>query len=75
MDSLIGRNFLVERVRIVDRTTFDTGGAAPAFILDNISWFFSQGYLEVTDFAFDFGNVGIRQNLYVWMPADLDQFR
>jgi hypothetical protein len=75
MDSLVGRYFLIERVGIADRTAFDTGGAAPAFILDNVSGFFRQCYPEVTRFAFDAIDFGIAQYLYVRMPADLDQFR
>jgi hypothetical protein len=74
VDDFIGRNILIKRVRIADRAALDAGSTAPAFILDNIPGFFRQSYLEVTGFTFDFGDFGIRQYLYVWMPADLDQF-
>ena len=75
MDSLVGRYFLVKRVGVADRTAFDTSGATPAFVLDNISRFFRQGYPEVTRFAFYAVDFGIAKYLYIWMPADLDQFR
>ncbi|MBN2076974.1 MAG: hypothetical protein JW762_15625 [Dehalococcoidales bacterium] len=75
MDGFIGGYILVKRIRVADRAVFDTGCAAPAFILDNIPRFFRQSNMEVTGFTFDFSDFGIRQYLYVWMPADLDQFR
>ena len=75
MDGFTGGYFLVKRIRVADWTAFNTGGTTAAFIFDNIPWFFSQSYPEVAGFTFNFGNLGIGQYLYVWMPADLDQFR
>ena len=75
MDGFIGRNILVKWIGVADRAALDAGCTAPAFILDNIPGLFRQSYLEVTGFTFNFGDFGIRQNLYIWMPADLDQFR
>jgi hypothetical protein len=75
MDSFIRGNFLVKWIRVTDRAAFDTGRASPAFILDNISGFFGQSYVEVSGFTFNSGDFGIRQYVYVRMPVDLDQFR
>ena len=75
MYGFIGRYFLIKRIRIADRTAFDAGRATPAFILDNIPGFFCQDYMKIAGFTFDAGDFGISEYLYVWMPADLDQFR
>jgi hypothetical protein len=74
MDSLVLRYGLVEWIRVRDRAVFDTGGTARAFALDDISGLFDQGYLEVSSLSFDPVNFRIGQDLYVGMPADLDQF-
>jgi hypothetical protein len=39
-----------------------------------VAGLFIQGDLEVSCFAFHTLNFSIGQNLYVGMPADLDQF-
>jgi len=74
MDGFVLRYVLIKRVRVCDRTVFDTGRTTRAFALDNISGLLDQGYLEVSGFSFDAVNVSIGQDLYVGVPADLDQF-
>ena len=61
-------------IRVFDRAVFDTGRTTRAFVLYNISGLFSQGYLEVSCFPLDTVNFSIGQDLYIGMPADLDQF-
>jgi hypothetical protein len=75
MDGLVLRYILIELVRIFDRAVFHTGGATCAFALDNIPGFFEQGYLEISRLPGDSVNFRVGVNLYVLMPADLDQFR
>ena len=74
MDGFVLRYVLIKRVRVCDRTVFDTGRTTRAFALDNISGLLDHGDLEVSGFSFDAVNVGIGQDLYVGVPADLDQF-
>ena len=74
MDGFILRYFLIELIRVFDRAVFDTGSTTRAFVLYNISGFFNQGYLEVSRFPFDTVNFSKGQDLYIGMPADLDQF-
>ncbi len=74
MDGFILRYFLIELIRVFDRAVFDTGRTTRAFALYNISGLFNQGDLEVPCFSFYTVNFSIRQDLYIGMPADLDQF-
>jgi hypothetical protein len=74
MDGFILRYFLIKLVRVFDRAVFDTGRTTRAFVLYNISWLFGQGDLEVSCFPLYPFNFSIGQDLYVGMPADLDQF-
>jgi hypothetical protein len=74
MDGLVLRYLLIKLVRVFDRAVFDTGRTTRAFVLQNISGFFNQGDLEVPRFPLYPVNFGIGQNLYIGMPADLDQF-
>jgi len=74
MDRLILGYTLIKFIRILDRAVFYTSGAARAFVLNNISGLFYQVYPEVTCLTFYALNLCKCQNLYVWMPADLDQF-
>ena len=53
MDGFIHRYFLIEWIRVFDRAVFDTGGTTRAFVLDDVSGLFNQGYLEVSRFPFD----------------------
>ena len=57
-----------------DRAVLYTGSTTRAVVLYNVSGFFIQGDLEVSCFPFYTDDFGIRQDLYVGMPADLDQF-
>ena len=66
---------LVEGIGIFHRTIFDTGGTARAFFLNDVTGLLFQGDRKVTGFPFNLINFSERQNFYVWMPADLDQFR
>ena len=75
MDSFILGYFLVEWVRVFHRTALDTGRATRALVLYNVSGLFDKCYLKVSCLPFYTVNFSIRQDLYVWMPADLDQFR
>jgi len=74
MDGFVLRYFLIKLIRVFDRAVFYTGRTTRAFVLYNISGLFNQRYLEVSCFSFYTVNFSIRQNLYVGMPADLDQF-
>ena len=74
MDGFIRRYFLIELIRILHRAVFDTGRTPRAFVLDNVSRLLDQGYIEVSCFPFYTANFSKCQNLYIRMPADLDQF-
>jgi hypothetical protein len=64
---------LIEWIRVLDRAIFYTGRTTRAFVLQNVPGFPIQSYLKVSCFSFYTVNVSICQNLYVGMPADLDQ--
>jgi hypothetical protein len=74
MDGFILRYFLIKLIGIFDRAVFYTGRTTRAFALYYISGLFNQRYLEVSCFSFYTVNFSIRQDLYIGMPADLDQF-
>ena len=65
---------MIIRIRDHDRAVFYAGGTTRAFIFYDVPGFLGQGYLKVPSFPFNMLNLGIRQHLYVGMPADLDQF-
>jgi hypothetical protein len=73
MDGLVVRYLLVEDVGIADRAVLDTGGAARALLLYDVAGLLGNGYLEVSSLPFNTVNLGIGEDLDVWMPADLDQ--
>jgi hypothetical protein len=75
MDRLIIRYFLVKLIRVLGRAVFYTGRTGRAFVLSNISGLLRQGDLKVSCCPFYFINFSIGEDLYIWMPADLDQFR
>jgi len=75
MDGFILRYFLVKLIRDFDGAIFYTGRTTRAFALNNISWLFNQRYPEISLFPLYAVNFSIAQDLYVRMPADLDQFR
>ena len=68
------RYFLIILVGILGRAIFYTGSTAGALVLKNVPGLLRQGDLKVSCFSFDIANFGIRQDLYIGMPADLDQF-
>ena len=74
MDGFILRYFLIIFIRVFDRAVFHTGSATRASILDNVSGLLGQGYIKVSCFSFYTVNLSIGQDLYIRMPADLDQF-
>jgi hypothetical protein len=74
MDGFILRYFLIKLIRVFDRAVFYAGRTTRAFALYNISGLFNQGYLEVSCFPYYTVNFSIRQDLYIGIPADLDQF-
>jgi hypothetical protein len=74
MDGFILRYFLIELIGVFDRTVFYASRTTRAFVFENIPGLLDQGDLKVSRFTFDAVNFGIRQDLYVGMPADLDQF-
>ena len=74
MNGFVFRYFLVKGVRVFHRAVFYTGRTPRASILDNVSGLFCQGDLKVPGDPFDTVDFGKGENLYVWMPADLDQF-
>ena len=74
MDRFVFRYFLVKWIRILDRAVFHTGRTTRAFLLQNVPGLLSQGDPKVSCFALYTVNFRIRQNLDIWIPADLDQF-
>jgi hypothetical protein len=74
VDGFILRYLLIEWVRAFDRAVFYACSTPGASALANIARFFTQPYGEIPRFSFDGVDFGKGQNLYVGMPADLDQF-
>jgi len=75
MNCLIKGDILVILIWILDRTVFNTYRATCAFVFFYISWFPYQCYMKITYLTFYLVDLCIGENLYIWMPADLDQFR
>ena len=75
MDGFAVRYILIESIRVLDRAVFHTGRTTRALVLDNISGLLDQGDRKIAGLPFYTVNFSIAENLYVWMPADLDQFR
>jgi hypothetical protein len=75
MDGFVLRYVLVKWIRVLNRAVFYTGRTTCALVLQNIPGLSNQGDPEVPCFSFYTVNVSIGQDLYVGMPADLDQFR
>jgi len=65
---------LIVWIRDLNRAVLYTGPTTRAFVLYNVSGLFIQGDLEISCFPFYTVNFSIGQNLYIGMPADLDQF-
>ena len=75
MNGFILGYILIELIRVFNRAIFCTGRATRASVLDNVSGFLGQGDLKVSCLAFYTVNYSMGEDLYIWMPADLDQFR
>ena len=75
MYGFVRRYFLIKAIRICDWTIFYAGRTTRAFVLYYVSGLCNQGDLKFSWFPFYSLNFSICQNLYVGMPADLDQFR
>ena len=73
MDGFILRYFLIKLIRIFDRAVFYAGRTTRAFVLHDVSGLLGKGYLEVPCVSLYTVNLGIGEDLYVRMPADLDQ--
>ena len=65
---------LIESIGDLDRAIFHAGRTTRALVLDHVSGLLNQGDPKVACLPFHPVNFGIAENLYVWMPADLDQF-
>jgi hypothetical protein len=74
MDGFIRRQVLIVWIRDLDRAILYTGSTTGASLLYNVSGLFIQGDLEISCFSFYTVNFSIGQDLYIGMPADLDQF-
>ena len=74
MDGFILRYFLIELIRVMNRAVFRTRCTTRALVLNNVPGLSIQRYREVSCFSFYAANFGIAQDLYVGVPADLDQF-
>ena len=74
MDGFILRYFLIILIRVLKGAVFCTGTTTRAFVLYDVSGLFSQVYREVSCFPFYTVNFSIGKDLYIGMPADLDQF-
>jgi len=67
------RYVLIKLIRVFDRAVFYTGSTTRAFALYDISGLLNQRYLKVSFFPCYTVYFSIGQDLYVGMPADLDQ--
>lgn len=73
MNGFILRYFLIKLIRVFDRAVIYTGSTTRAFALINIFGVFNQCYVEVSCFPFYTVNFSRGKDLYIGMPADLDQ--
>jgi hypothetical protein len=65
---------LIVWIRDLERAVLYTGPTTRAFVLYNVSGLFIKGDLEISCFPCYIFNFSIGQDLYIGMPADLDQF-
>jgi hypothetical protein len=75
MNGFILRYLLIILIRVFGRAVFYAGRTPRAFLLYDIPGFLSQRDPEVSNFPFYTVDFSISQDLYIRMPADLDQFR
>ena len=74
MDGLTQRKALIVGIVNLDRAVVDASRAARAFALDDIPGLFDQRDPEVSRLSLYPVNFRVAEDLYVGMPADLDQF-
>ncbi len=74
MDGFILRYFLVKLIRVFNRAVLHARRTTRAFALYDIPGLLRQGDFKVSCFPSYTINFSIRQDFYIWMPADLDQF-
>jgi len=74
VDGFVLGDLLVEWIRILDGAVFHTGCTTGALALYNIPGLSGQGNRKVSCFPVYPVNLSVRQDLYVGIPADLDQF-
>ncbi len=75
MNCLVKGDLLVILIWILNRAVFNAYCASCALILFDVSWFPDQCYIKITYLTLYLVDLSIGENLYIWMPADLDQFR
>jgi hypothetical protein len=75
VDRFVCGYVLIELVWMSDGAVFHTGGATGALALVDVSGLCDQGYAEVAHLTFQTNHFSIGEDLDVWVPADLDQFR
>jgi hypothetical protein len=73
MNRFILRYFLIKLVRVGYRAVFYTGSTTRAFVLDNVLGLLNYRRLKVSCLSFYTENISIGQDLYIGVPADLDQ--
>ena len=74
VNRFVRRQVLIVWIGYLDRAVLYTGITSGALVLYNVSGFFIQGDPEVSCLPFNIFNISIRHDLYIGMPADLDQF-
>ena len=75
VDGFVLRYILIEFIGVADRAILYTGSTTGAFVLIDVSGFFGQRYIEVPRFPFYPVDFSKGEDLYVYVPVDLDQFR
>jgi hypothetical protein len=73
MYGFIQRYILIILIRVLDGAIFYTGSTTSTFMLENIPWLLGQAYSKVSRLTFYTVDFSIGEDLYVGMPADLDQ--
>ena len=74
VDGFIRCQALIKFVIDQNRAVLRTGRTTRAFVFYDVPGLLDQADLEVSRFPFYTVDFSIAQDLYVWMPADLDQF-
>jgi hypothetical protein len=74
VDGLIQRQVLIIFILDHDWAVLNTGTGTRTFFLFNVSGLLDQGDVEFTCFSFYPVHFSVGEDLYVGMPADLDQF-